>query len=132
MACVCCSSPAPGSHWTTRRVEPALCLGRYEGTDKFLGRRALTASSLQSSLRRREHLKTCVVQPRGCVGIRKSSQNTRPFADCAKNPKAEKKQKNPLVGVVCLLTTGGLIRVRCYGVTPQAATPGQPRSASRY
>jgi hypothetical protein len=24
-----------------RRVEPALCIGRYEGTDKFLGRRAL-------------------------------------------------------------------------------------------
>src|SRR5438093_10575094 len=47
-----------------------------------------------------------------CASVRKSSQTTRPTADCARNPKAEKNKKNPLRGVVCLLTTRGLIGVR--------------------
>jgi len=47
-----------------------------------------------------------------CAVIRKSSQNTRPTADDARNPKAEKNAKNPLIGVVYLLTIEGLIRVR--------------------
>jgi hypothetical protein len=33
--------------------------------------------------------------------------------DC-RGRETRKKSKNPLLGVVCLLTTGGLIRVRCY------------------
>jgi len=32
-------SPEPGPHWRTPVVQPLLCLGRYEGTDMFLGRR---------------------------------------------------------------------------------------------
>src|SRR5919106_96122 len=47
-----------------------------------------------------------------CASERKSSQTTRPTAGGARNPKAEKNQKNPLLGVVWLLTTGGLISVR--------------------
>ena len=35
-----CASPAPGAHGTTRRVAPALCRGRKEGTDKLRGRSA--------------------------------------------------------------------------------------------
>ena len=38
---VCCPSPDPGPHWPTHGVEPLLCIGRYEGTDMFLGRRGL-------------------------------------------------------------------------------------------
>jgi hypothetical protein len=34
-----CPSPEPGAHGPTLRVAPALCLGRYEGTDTVLGRR---------------------------------------------------------------------------------------------
>src|SRR4029453_1309097 len=106
-ACVGCSAPAPGSHSTTRRVEPALCRGRYEGTEKFLGRRALTAAFLHSSPKRRVHLKTCVVQSRkGCAVIRKSRQNTRPSADCARIRKAKKKAKNRSQGSVSLDTWG--------------------------
>ena len=72
-----------------------------------------TDASLPSSLRRREPLQTCVVPPRrGCAVRGKSRQNPRASADCARNPQAETKQENPLVGVVCLLTHGGLIRVR--------------------
>src|SRR6266540_4568001 len=70
---VCYSSSEPGSHWTTRRVEPTLCRGRYEGTETFRGRRALTAQALHVSLRRREHLKTCVRQPRMLCAIVQTS-----------------------------------------------------------
>jgi hypothetical protein len=53
-----------------------------------------TASSLHASLKRREHRKTCVVQPRTvCAVLGKSRQNPRPSADCARNPQAEKKAK---------------------------------------
>ena len=60
------AAPHPSLHLTgqRRRVKPDLCIGRYEGTDKFLGRRALTDASLHSSLWRRENLNTCLVQPR--------------------------------------------------------------------
>jgi hypothetical protein len=50
---VCCSSPKPDAHWRTVTVDPVVCIGRYEGTDTFLGRRAHLDRSLQSSLARR-------------------------------------------------------------------------------
>jgi hypothetical protein len=34
-------SPEPETNWRTHAVQPLLCIGRYEGTDTFLGRRAL-------------------------------------------------------------------------------------------
>lgn len=85
----------------------------------FLGRREHTESSLQSAFIRRENLNTCVVPPR-CrrTSIRKPRQDTVPRADYAGNKKAEKKPKKPLLGAVCLLTRGVLIRVRC-GVPEQ-------------
>jgi hypothetical protein len=69
--------------------------------------------ALPSSRRGRRHLHTCVVQP-GSVGTwtRQSRQNTRPTVDGAGTDTAEKKENNPLSGAVCLLTRGGLIRVR--------------------
>src|SRR5215475_5885438 len=71
----CCGACRPRLAWAAPhprlvltgqhlRVEPTLCLGRDEGTDTLLGRRARTDASLHSSLGRREHLQTCVVQPR--------------------------------------------------------------------
>jgi hypothetical protein len=79
------------------RVEPDLCIGRYEGPEKFLGRRALINSSLHSSRGRRENLNMCVVQPRTvCAVIRKSRQNTRSSADNARTPQAKTKQKTAL------------------------------------
>ena len=46
---VCCPSPEPGPNWRTRRVELVLCIGRYEGTDMFLGRRGLHCLSAIAS-----------------------------------------------------------------------------------
>jgi hypothetical protein len=37
---VCGSSPAPDANWHAEYAEPRRCIGRYEGTTLFLGRRA--------------------------------------------------------------------------------------------
>ena len=55
-------SPAPGTNWPTVAVEPSLCIGRYEGTEMFLGRSDHAERSLHSSLPWRENLNKCVVQ----------------------------------------------------------------------
>jgi hypothetical protein len=95
MGPVCGASPEPEPHWRTVNVHPVVGLGRYEGTEMFLGRREHMESSLQSSCLRRENRNTCVVQPR-CrrTSIRQPSQDALPRADYAGNKKAEKNQKN--------------------------------------
>src|SRR5712691_1139407 len=107
-----CSAPAPAPHGRTVHGYPGVCRGRYEGTEMLLGRSARTSSSLPSSCTRQENLKTCVGQP-GCRGTsrRKSRQHMGP-GDHGSAEKSGKKGNNPLLGVVCLLTTGDLIRVR--------------------
>ena len=93
----CGPSPEPGSHGTTRCVAPALGRGREEGTEKVLGRSARTDHALPLAPRRREHRKTCVVQPRTvCAVIRQSSPHTRPSADCARNLRRKKSKKSAL------------------------------------
>jgi hypothetical protein len=60
----------------------------------------------------------CLVQTRAvCPYIWKSRQGTRREADYAGTNTAGKKQKNPLSGDVCLLTTGDLPRNGSAGVT---------------
>ena len=69
-------------------------LGRYEGTDKFLGRRGypLRGSAIVTHV---------MMEPQDVFGaatsvgtrIQKSSQDTTPSADNARNPKAEKNEK---------------------------------------
>jgi hypothetical protein len=62
---------------------------------------------LQSSLRRRESLKTCVVQPcTVCAVIWTSRQNTPPSADGARPWKAEKQQKTAHRGSLSLDNRG--------------------------
>jgi hypothetical protein len=70
------------------------------------------------------------VQPRE-VGTctRKSSQHTRPTVDCAATNTAEKNEKHPLLGSVCLLTRGDLIWVRLgpeegFRLSPRPSRPG--------
>jgi len=110
---VCCPSPEPGTHGGTAPVQRLLCLGRYEGTETFRGRRDHPASSLHSSSPRRANLHKCLVQPRWCTSRRKCRQNTLPGMDYARPAVRRKKiGKNPLLGRVCLLTTGDLISVR--------------------
>ena len=38
--CMGCPSPEPDTPWRARHAQPAFCIGRYEGTESFLGRRA--------------------------------------------------------------------------------------------
>jgi len=62
-----------------------MCIGRYEGTNLFLGRRESTSRSLQSLCTQRLHLKSCVVPPRSVgTSIRKSRQDTLPPDDDAR------------------------------------------------
>src|SRR5437870_12673560 len=82
MVYVCCSSPEPDSNWRTFDVHPVVCIGRYEGTERFLGRSERTHRSLQSSCTRRSSLKKCLVQPWcRCTSIGKSRQDMLPRDD---------------------------------------------------
>jgi hypothetical protein len=110
---VCCPAPEPRTNGRVNTTQPALCIGRYAGTALVLGRRG--SHQWCSAIA----MKVATEPPYVCgaatlVGTwaRKSRQDTRPFATCAGTTKAEKKRENPLSGVVCLLTTGDLIRVR--------------------
>jgi hypothetical protein len=47
-----------------------------------------------------------------CTRNRKSREPTSPDADLARGKRRKNTAKNPLLEGVCLLTTGGLIRVR--------------------
>src|SRR2546425_5867973 len=78
----------------------------------FLGRRDYPEQSLHSSSPRRENLKTCLVQPVGAPadGNEDRTRCQRRMT-LSLNPSG-KNGKKPLLGVVCLLTTGVLIRVR--------------------
>ena len=118
-------SPEPGTNWRTGTVQPPLCVGRYEGTDRFLGRRGqlhdLSAIAIAMATEpqyvfgagtRRLHLYD---------GNEVSARV--PDADFASTKEAEKSGKIPLLGLVCLLTTGGLISVgRLLAVNGQHLT----------
>ncbi len=109
---VCRSSPEPEANWRTVTVDPVVCLGRYEGTERLLGRREHRNQSLHSSHAGRKNLKKCVVQPRvRCTSIPKSRQDRLPRDNCAKITR-QKKRKNRRSGVVYPLTAGSLLRVR--------------------
>jgi hypothetical protein len=79
----------------------------------FRGRRENTQHSLHSSCTRRESLNTCVVQP--CIDAPAAGNQGRTCCQVTMDSlqtKRKKMGKSPLLGVVCLLTTGDLIRVR--------------------
>ena len=109
---VCCPSPAPGTHWRVNDTPPALCIGRYEGTTLLLGRRgeppcgAAIATKMATAPQYvcgaamlGWHLGTEITSEHG-TGRRRRRQLH-----------GGKKTKNPLSGVVCLLTKRGLISV---------------------
>jgi len=104
-------APAPGTHGRTRAVQPRLGVGRYEGTATFLGRRgrhhrlaALTISRVTASPDGCGADPWCLdrhgdIQPEHVARGRRRRDHHR-----------GKKAQNPLLGRVCLLTTGGLPR----------------------
>src|SRR5262249_52432073 len=93
------------------RVAPDLCIGRYEGTETLLGRRARTDSPLHSSLWRRAHLKTCVVQPRSVAPSYGNPVRTRHRLLTMPGLPRRKKAKTALRSSWSL-DKSGLIRVR--------------------
>jgi hypothetical protein len=104
-------APDPGPHWRpVTTVQPPLCIGRDEGTETFLGRRgyphgpAAIAASMATEPQyvcgagtRRLHLRV--------------EMKSAHMSECG-HRQHKKVEKIPLTGVVRLLTTGGLIRVR--------------------
>ena len=108
-----CPSPEPGTHWPARFASPFLCIGRYEGTELFLGRRAPP-----TVLCNRHASGDCTSIRVWCSHMRLAPTHgnhvrTRHRGLTAPGlRKAEKKAKNPLSGGVCLLTKGSLISVR--------------------
>jgi hypothetical protein len=67
--------------------------------------------SARVALASREPQDVCGAATVGCAALWQARQHTAPSADNGRTPR-RKKAKKPLSGVVCLLTTGGLIRVR--------------------
>src|SRR5215510_16533623 len=86
-----CPSPEPETNWRTAPVQPPLCIGRYEGTERFLGRRDPLERSLHSLSPRRENLNKCLVQSCWGTRIRKRRRNTLPETDDAR-PKPRRKK----------------------------------------
>ena len=107
-----CPSPEPGSNWRTEHVQPSLRIGRYEGTELFLGRRAPCVIFSAIALGGDRASISVWCSPVGvhlCPEI-KSGHATDDRLRRA--PAKQKKSKKPLGGGVCLLTKGVLISVR--------------------
>ena len=76
----------------------------------FLGRREPCRDSLHSPWQWRETLKKCLVQPRAvCPCIRTIKSGHVTSGRLRRDQPSGKNARNPLLGVVCLLTTGGLL-----------------------
>lgn len=104
-----CPAPAPGTHGRPDTVPPPSCSGRDEGTERFQGRRE-PRRALGTHHDTGDGASIRVWCRHGVWPSRsQSSQNTRPEAHGAGPQTAE---KFSLTGLVCLLTTGGLISVR--------------------
>jgi hypothetical protein len=106
-----CPSPEPETHWRTAPVQPPLGRGRDEGTEKLLGRR-----DPQSGLCTRRHRDERTSRSVWCSPGGAPANGTEDRTRCQRRTTLSlnhsgKNGKNPLLGRVCLLTTGGLIRV---------------------
>jgi hypothetical protein len=124
-------SPAPESHWGTVTVQPPYGGGRDEGTDMFRGRRS--PSGLLAIV-----VSTAIEPPYVCgaatCSLRWQTASKSGHAARGQPRRDEysgKKGKNPLLGVVCLLTIGVLIRVRLFycpqnSVTVEKVVPVNP------
>jgi hypothetical protein len=109
----CCPSPAPGTTWRTRPVQPPLCVGRYEGTDRFLGRgRPRAGLSVLAITMATEPPYVCGAATRHLHRAREMKSGHDAGCRLRWYGKSGAKRKNPLLGVVCLLTRGVLISVR--------------------
>jgi len=118
-----CPAPEPGTNGRTVAVQPPLCRGRDEGTATFLGRRRPPHRLAAIATSR-------ATEPPYVCGAGTSRLHRYRDMTSAHRPRRRHRQhkqgdKIPLTGRFCLLTTGGLIRVRWgppvplrYGLTP--------------
>jgi hypothetical protein len=109
-----CPSPESDTHERAARAQLPLCIGRYEGTKFFLGRRAYPQwlSALVTPVTTAPQY-VCGAATLGWAPVHRKQVRTRDRLSTAPGPgKRKKNEKNPLTGVVCLLTKGVLIRVR--------------------
>src|ERR687891_583698 len=108
MTDVGCPSPEPGTNWRAGPAQPPLCIGRYEGTDRFLGRterpRALCSRRFAETAPRYVcGADTCRLHlPVEMKSAHASGHRLRQHKKAA---------KIPLMGIFCLLT-------RCRWRTP--------------
>jgi hypothetical protein len=119
-----CAAPLPNLARTGARGpgRHLLASAGTRGQRGFSSAEDLAKVSRYSPSPWRQRLHTCVVPRHAlCTALVTYSQDTRPGADGADTDKARKNGKNPLLGRVCLLTRGILIRVR----------PGKPFSLAR-
>jgi hypothetical protein len=109
----CSPAPTPGSHGHTHGVELPLCLGQDAGTDRFRGRRgAPPRFSARASAMATEPPYGCGADT-GCPSLDRETTSEPVARDRRRQDQCRgKKAKIPLLGRVCLLTTGILIRVR--------------------
>jgi hypothetical protein len=116
-------SPEPGPHGRTVAVQPPLGIGRYEGTDMFLGRR-------RQSHRLAAIAPSRATAPQYVCGAGTSRLPLHMEMKSAHTPgrrhrEHKKVDKIPLRGIFCLLTTGDLPRNCCLRMT---VTEGSPRT----
>jgi hypothetical protein len=113
-ASVGCPSPAPAPHGRAPHAPPALCGGRSEGTTAWRGRSASPpcGSALGTAVLRAPPDGCGAATPRWqpCTA---STSGPATGGGARQDPQGGKHNKKPLKGVVCLLTKGVLIRVRC-------------------
>jgi hypothetical protein len=124
-----CPAPEPGTHWRTTAVQPRLCVGRYEGTARLLGRSgrhhrlaALTIAMVTEPPYVCGADTWCLHRPVAIQPAHVARGRRR------RDQHRGKKAQNPLLGNVCLLTTGGLIRVgqHCRGFVKGERLLGVP------
>src|SRR5919108_768395 len=104
-----CPLPEPETNWRARTVQPPPCIGRYEGTDKFLGRRG----QLSSLCHRHDHGDRASIRVwyRHVLSALTDGNQVRTRYPMPTAPD-QKADQISLTGIVCLLTSRGLIRVR--------------------
>jgi hypothetical protein len=111
---VCGPAPAPGTHGRTRPVPPPRCVGRYAGTERFRGRgRPRAGLSVRAIPMATEPQEVCGATTRHLHRARAMQSGHDAGCRLRWYGKSGEKRNNPLLGVVCLLTRGVLISVRC-------------------
>jgi hypothetical protein len=127
MVPVCGPSPEPGTNWRIKMCSPAFEEDGRRGPRCFSGAENRATALCHrhchgGSPSIRVWCSHMGVAPAQRNHVRTRCQRITTPASLRRRKKAQ----NPLFGAVCLLTTGGLIRVRGCLLSPRYDTPGCP------